>query len=483
MIIDIEYRQDDLYISYFDKEGNVQFITVPLAAEQQFNWEYAESYEADKTRMSWDDKWVKKTWKKERRYSWNNPNREMFRLSKYRIEEILSEIEDVMAPAREYNRPKKYYIDIETEVTDGFPEAELAQNRVLSIAIANDQNRLYVLGLKDLSDAEQDAIERDVNEYYEKAGVFKRFNANPWQFNYVKFESEQEMLYTFFSRLVPKMPCLTGWNFIEYDWKYLVNRCANVHPAIDPAICSVAGRLQGKNKLPVHRLVVDYLEIYKKWDRTVKIKESNRLDFVAEKTIGVGKMKYNGSIKDLYEHDFYRFILYNTIDSSLIYYMDKKLNTMSTFLSLAHVGSVEVNKAFSPIWVTEALMTREFLKMGKVFVERKKDDKAQQEFQGAYVKEPIVGMHQFVTCYDFASLYPNTMMQYNISPETYRGKKPVEALQPGEIITAAGTVFDNSHDSVLRKILKDLYGKRKSTKKNYLAVAKEIDHLEHLLNK
>ena len=130
-------------------------------------------------------------------------------------------------------------------------------------------------------------------------------------------------------------------------------------------------------------------------------------------------------------------------------------------------------------------MAREFLKMDKVFCDNKDTSAEQAEFQGAYVKEPIKGMHQFVTCYDFASLYPNTMMQYNISPETYRGKKKLlhgDTLQPGEIMTASGCVFDNSHDSVLRKILKDLYGRRKDTKKNYLDVAKEIDHLQHLLN-
>ena len=482
MIIDIEARQDDLYVSYFDKDGNVDYISVPTPVEEQFNWEVGDPYESDKTITAWDGKRVKKTKKTDRKYQWNNPNREFFRLSKYRIEEILTGRPDLMAPAREYNRPKKYYIDIETEVTDGFPEADKAQNRVLSIAIANDQNRLYILGLKDMSDEEIYSIEKSVNEYYEKSGVFKKFNSAPWQFNYVKFDSEYEMLYTFFSKLVPKMPCLTGWNFIEYDWKYLVNRCAKVHPRIDPAICSVSGRLQGKNRLPVHRLVVDYLEIYKKWDRSIKIKESNRLDYVAEKSIGVGKIKYNGSLKDLYDRDFYHFIFYNAIDASLIYYMDKKLNTMSTFLSLAHVGSVEVNKAFSPIWVTEALMAREFLKMDKVFCDNKDTSAEQAEFQGAYVKEPIKGMHQFVTCYDFASLYPNTMMQFNISPETYRGKKSLEALIAGEIRTASGSAFDNSSDSVLRKILKNLYGQRKDTKKSYLAVAKEIDELKHALN-
>ena len=482
MIIDIETRADDLYISYFNKAGEIDYISVPLKPRDMFNWEEAYSYEGAQGVTTWDDKPVKKANKTDKKFEWKNPNREFFRLSKYRIEEILAENAELVAPAREYNKPKKHFIDIETEVTDGFPDAESAENRVLTIAIANDRGKIHILGLEDLTAEEIVAIEKSVNDYFEKAGVFKRFKSEPWIVNYIKFNSEYDMLYTFFSRMVPKMSCLTGWNFIDYDWKYLINRCAKVSPKIDPAICSVSARLHGKNRLPLHRLVVDYLEIYKKWDRSIKIKESNKLDYVAEKAIGVGKIKYGGNLKDLYTRDFFHFVFYNAIDAALIHYLDQKLNTMSTFLSLAHVSQVEINKAFSPIWQTEAMMTREFLSMNKVFLERKKDDQEQKEFEGAYVKQPVIGMHHYVTCYDFASLYPNTMMQFNISPETYCGKKNKVELRPGEILTASGAVFLNDHDSVLRKILKNLYSRRKSTKGDYLQVEKEKAYLQKLLS-
>jgi DNA polymerase elongation subunit (family B) len=484
MIIDIEPKhsngRSELYVSYFNKAGDVDYISVPLTDKELFNWvEATGAYEADKDVKTWDNKHVKKLMRSDKKFNFNNPNREFFRLSKYRIEEILSGSPELMEPAHQFNKPKMYFVDIETEITDGFPDAETALNRVLSIAIANDQGKLFVLGLKELSAEKQVAMERNINEYFEKQGVHKKFKTKPWTFSYVKFDSEYEMLYTFFSQLVPKMPCLTGWNFIQYDWMYLVNRCDKIYPKIDPGICSVSGRLTGRNRLPLHRLVVDYLDIYKKWDRVIKIKESNRLDYVAEKAVGVAKVKYNGSLKDLYEKDFFHFIFYNAIDSALIYYIDRRLNTMSTFLSIAHVAQVEINKAFSPIWVMEALMTREFLSMGKVFVEKRDNGLDQAEFEGAYVKQPDIGMHQFVTCYDFASLYPNTMMQFNISPETWRGKGGTAGA--GEIKLASGSVFDNSEDSVLRKILKGLYGRRKQTKNKYLQVSKEVDHLKKIL--
>ena len=41
-----------------------------------------------------------------------------------------------------------------------------------------------------------------------------------------------------------------------------------------------------------------------------------------------------------------------------------------------------------------------------------------EKFEGAYVKEPQVGMHKWVMSFDLNSLYPHLIMQYNISPET-----------------------------------------------------------------
>jgi DNA polymerase elongation subunit (family B) len=42
-----------------------------------------------------------------------------------------------------------------------------------------------------------------------------------------------------------------------------------------------------------------------------------------------------------------------------------------------------------------------------------KDDR----FEGAYVKDPQVGRHDWVASFDLNSLYPHLMMQYSISPE------------------------------------------------------------------
>lgn len=465
MIVDIQVRTTDenklkdLYISYFDKSGNIDFHSIPLNHDRDaFVWDECAPVDrnANKKFMTWDGKCVKRV-----------PS---IRLNKYRIEEILMlKSEEELAPLLEFNIPKKFVIDIETEVIDGFPDAESAANRVLSISIVNcTDKKVTVLALQPLQNMDLDKIETDINKYFEKFG-------DKWKLNFLNFESEYDMIYTFFSKFMHKMPCITGWNLINYDWMYLINRCPKLK--IDPAICSSSKVLIGKNQLPQHRLIVDYLEVVQKWDRVIKIKENFKLDYIAEVATGLSKIKYNGSLKDLYEQEFVKFIYYNAVDSVLVHYIDKKLNTLATFFKLAQVSRIETNRVFSPVWTLDCLMTREFFNRGQVFV-AKENTADQQHFEGAYVKEPVPGLHEWVTCYDFASLYPNTMMQFNISPESYKRKAEIGAEHAeDEIVTSNNNIFDNSKDSVLRTILQDLYSRRKGTKKKMLDINKEIDTL------
>lgn len=449
-------RVKDLNISYFDKNGEIAFKEVPLEQKDAFTWGFARG--SDKPEpgiMSWD----KRSVRKER----------SLRLNRYRIEEILSDKAEEVKDIFEFNVPKKYIIDIETEVTDGFPDPELALNKVTAISIVNCTDKsVTVLALNELSQIEQDTIGKQVNEH------FKKYN-DTWTFRYFRFESEYDMLYTFFAKLMHKMPCITGWNVLGFDWPYLVNRCERIK--IDPSICSVTKTLLGKNRLPQHRLIVDYLDIVKKWDKVIKIKENYKLDYIAEQATGISKIKYAGNFKDLYEQDYNKFIFYNAVDSVLIYYIDKKLNTLTTLFKLSEVAKVEINRVFSPVSVQEALMGREFYKRGKIFVDIERTQE-QKHFEGAYVKNPIVGLHNWVSCYDFASLYPNTIVQFNISPESYKGKSLDGKAKEGQIVTSNNNIFDATEDSVLRTILVDLYGQRKSTKRKMLDINKEIAKLE-----
>lgn len=288
MLVDTQFLTNTkkLVISYVDKSGDIKL--------KYFNWEEPTKYvtcdDNDKDKhpiyKSWDGKSVKQV-------QVNVPDR-------YAIYEFLDSL-----PAKEkeeifeYNLPNIYFVDIETEIIDGFPEAEEAPTRVLAISVVYE-DKIILLGLKDLSVEVQDRIRNNTNKYFEK------FNAN-YKFKYVKYDDEFDMLYAFFHKMVPKMPLITGWNFVNYDWVYLVNRSRKLSKwvngkeyNIDPSVSSLTKRLNKvwstNYEMPAHRMIFDYMQLYEICDTTIKVKESSSLDFVASKLVGVEKIKYLQSI-------------------------------------------------------------------------------------------------------------------------------------------------------------------------------------------
>jgi DNA polymerase elongation subunit (family B) len=465
MIVDIENRGSYLKVSHFTEEGDIGYVEVHIPEDQRFNWESCSPSDSRKDK-EWKD-WMGNPVKKSKTEKYD----------KYRMAQILIDApSELTKPLWEFQNPKKYFVDIEVEITEDAGSAldtENAKNRVISIGIATDKCKLIVLGLDPLTNEQQASIHKKVNEYFKKTG-------DEWTFKYKQFQTEYDMLYTFFKELGPKMPVITGWNWLGYDWPYLTNRARKL--GIEPKIISPAKYLIGKGQLPMHLLMFDYLEIYKKWDRVIKIKESNRLDYVASKAVGFKKIEYNGTLRDLYQSDFENFIYYNCVDCALVHYIDQKLKTMQTFFKIAMISGVEINRCLSPVWSTEVMMLRKFLERKQVFTSVKKDE-VHVKFAGGYVKEPLKGLHEWIACYDFASLYPNTMVQWGISPEIYKGKNLVS---PNEnwIKTASGAFFGSAEDDpILKIIIKELYSRRRKTKDRMLELELEIDNLEKLLKK
>lgn len=456
-MIDVEQLQDRFRISHFGKDGQVKFKEIAIPKTEKFRWDNAGTDRRDPFFLSWDGKPVKKV-----RANY---------LSKFRTEEFFASLPaGYMDEIYEFNRPDVWFCDIEVEVGEEFPDPVIAATPVTTVALVSSTGQVHVLGTKKLSHDQILSIQKRLVEH------FSKFSSDII-FQYTHFESEAEMLYTLFDDWFRRIPLLTGWNFVGFDWKFLVNRAKRL--GVDPSRCSVNGVLKGEDNLPMHKIVVDYLELYKKWDRVIKVKENNKLDTVATAALGIPKVKYNGTLMDLYNTDFETYVFYNAVDTFLVFLIDIKLKTLQTFLMLGNVTRVEALKAFSPIWMTEAIVTREFYKRKRVVIDTHRSNTKAGSFEGAYVKKPIPGLYEDLSIFDFASLYPNTMVQWNISPESFKGRN----IDPGptEVKTASGSVFDNSEDSVLRSVLLTYYGMRKESKKKSFDIEKELDVLKRVL--
>jgi len=353
---------------------------------------------------------------------------------------------------------------------------------------------VVLMGLKDLSEKELKQMEIDMAKY------FSPFKKN-YKVTYLQYATEYDMMYDLFHTHIPKMSVLTGWNFINYDWVYLINRAERL--GIDPSIVSFTKRLTATKRapherMPKHRLIVDYMDLYAKWDTSVKVKESNKLDFVASKVVGLPKLKFNGTLKTLYENDYYTFMLYNIVDTILVQLIHEQRKYIDVMLGISSLARIRMNDAYSTIAVTEGVLRKPFReKMGIVLV----NDYSSEVFEsikGGWVKNPAIGMHKWVACYDFASLYPMTMRQFNIAPESYKGVKINDQysvfrnkkmlIDESDIILSIKdddnnivreTVFRNE-DSVTKQMLTDVYTNRKSHKKNMMIEKNIYNDLEDI---
>jgi DNA polymerase elongation subunit (family B) len=510
VLIDTQYliNTRKLVVSYVDKTGDIKL--------KYYDWQtplkYVTCEDNDPQRhpdyKSWDNKHVKQI-------EVNHPDR-------YAVYEFLDALpEKERDEIFEFNLPKIFFIDIETEIVDGFPEAadvlnadgtvkkEGAATQVLSISIVYD-DKIILLGLKEMPEDMQNRILENTNKY------FKKFNAD-YKFKYIKYEDEFEMLYAFFNKMVPKMPLITGWNFLNYDWLYLVNRCRKLSKwvngkeiKIDPAVSSFTKRMNKvwstEYEVPAHRMVFDYMQLYEICDTSIKVKESSSLDFVSNKLVGVDKIKYTGSLQKLYEDDFETFMYYNAVDSVLVQKIHDARNYISIIFAISALAKIRVvdivsqmNNALGSLAITEGVLRNRFRDMENIILF--KDENAirsgESGIAGGWVKDPVVGMNKWVVIYDFASLYPTTMLQFYIAPETFIGVKTEEEDEycfngnqrikidsDKHVVCINGVVFEKRLSPTLRMI-EDVYLDRKTNKKimmqkkeEYKAVMDEIKQLE-----
>jgi len=467
MLLDVSQEGKHLHVSYYDEAGRTRFKLFDLQKEDMFNWNICEvgDKDADPVITNWDGRPVKKV---KTKY-----------LNKYRVIEYIDNLPDFHKETIfGYHFPRTYFIDIEVEVTDAFPEPSIAANEITAICIVTPERQCIVLATKPLDKKIQQKIQNQMDNHFKDID-------DDFSFIFKDFESEYDLLYTFLDSFVKKFPMMTGWNFVNFDWQYIVNRAKRI--GIDINICSPIGETFGRHKFPCHVGVMDYLDIYKKWDRTVDIKENFKLDTVGEEVVGIRKVKYDGTIQDLYEKDYPKYIFYNVIDTALVYLIHQKIRTMDIALTISHMSQISIFKAGSPVAITEALLAREFLTKNKVMaIDPKGKPSKREQFEGAFVKEPITGMHGAVAAFDFASLYPSIMRQMNVSPESFIKKVSPEKrnaeISDDRIVAVTGAVY-NTERSILKDVLTRLYSQRKEYKKLSFKYQQEAYEMEKELNK
>jgi DNA polymerase elongation subunit (family B) len=376
-------------------------------------------------------------------------------------------------------------IDIEVASDDGFPEPGQANYPVISIAYRTSRDGIYyVWGLGSYDPAK---TELDLQ------GDFIR---------YVRCEDEEELMLkflTFWSHNCPDI--ITGWNIRFFDIPYLINRTNRILGEEVTKKFSPFGitkyrqiGLKGKN-LDAFEIYgvqqVDYFDLFQKFGYSYGTQSSYSLDHISSVVLGEKKLSYDeyGSLHTLYKSNHQKFIDYNIRDVMLVDKIDKQTGLMDLALIIAYKGGVNYMDTFGTTAIWDSIIYR-YLHERKIAVPPNMR-KHKSDYPGGYVKDPVVGMTKWITSFDLNSLYPNLIVQYNMSPETllsgpgdftasgvdYYLENDIDPeLRDRDVAVAAnGSMYRKDKRGIMPEIIVGLYDERKSVKKEMLTLKQQYE--------
>jgi len=249
--------------------------------------------------------------------------------------------------------------------------------------------------------------------------------------NTILFETEYEMLDSFLD-IIQDADVLSGWNSEGYDIPYTVNRVTRVLSKEDTRRFCLWDQFPKKREYEkygkqavtydlIGRVHLDSLELYRKY--TYEERHTYRLDAIGEMEVGENKTVYEGTLDQLYNNDFRKFIEYNRQDTALLDKLDKKLKFIDLANTLAHECTVLLQTTMGAVAVTEQAIVNESHHRGLIVPSRpKRDEDAVNQAAGAYVAYPKKGLHDYIGSMDINSLYPSVIRALNMGPETIVGQ-------------------------------------------------------------
>ena len=248
--------------------------------------------------------------------------------------------------------------------------------------------------------------------------------------NTIVFDDEAEMLKTFLD-LIEDADVLSGWNSEGYDIPYTVNRITRVLSKDDTRRFCLWGQFPKERTFErfgaesqtydlIGRVHMDYMQLYRKY--TYEERHSYSLDAIGEYELGESKTAYEGTLDQLYNQNFKKFIEYNRQDTLLLNKLDEKLQFIDLANEIAHDNTVLLPTVMGAVAVTEQAIINEAHERGLVVPNRKRVDEEDTAAAGAYVAYPKKGVHEWVGAVDINSLYPSAIRALNMGMETVVGQ-------------------------------------------------------------
>lgn len=486
MILDNQFLTDkngnvNLLTTYFNKDGELKMNRIVLQPHQAYNWKHVHearnpnAIKADPDHMS---VLLKPVYKDFFEYEKIDDKLEYTRVVEILEENNCEFLHDVPTSIQH-----NWFSDIEVEVDDdGFPDADNVRTPINTITACSG-TRMMLWSRKKIPQQMVERIQKRIVEYHEMTK------------NYIlevrDFDNERDMMIDYLNWMKTDVNAICGWNYIGYDWKYIVNRCVNklaipIFEIISPTKSShhIKSSYGERVEAPYHKYIYDYqqLIIAEAQSSCGKVFELNA---VAEKVLGFKKVEHKMDFQIFYRDYFEDYCFYNCIDSALV----EQIHNVKKMANCHWAASGLLKQSlyvvlFETIIPWEGVLAYEMRHRNLVVVKRntKKQDLT---FPGAFVYPvPKAGVFNMVCGLDFASLYPSCIRNINISAETLLkvvDNPDTYKVQEGESLSPSGAVFSNKEQGIIPFIMEKYYKIRKNYKKEMKFSFKTMEDFHDIL--
>ena len=237
------------------------------------------------------------------------------------------------------------------------------------------------------------------------------------------YDNEKQMLHDFVVFVKKTDPdILSGWNFVSFDLFYIMNRLNKL--GFDYKKLSNFEQFTltpGDNNQPARvnlagYVCLDQLDLYRMFTFTKK--ENYKLGNIAQIELGETKIQLPYPINEMYWKALNKTIEYNIKDTDLLVKLENKLGHINLLNEIRKICHISFGSSMSSLAQIDGL-TISFLKK-KLMCSKDADKEIEKKkYPGAFVKEPIPGVYNWVTDFDFSSLYPSIIMTYNIGVNNF----------------------------------------------------------------
>ena len=330
---------------------------------------------------------------------------------------------------------------------------------------------------------------------WDKANIHERLHDIKSKIDVITFDTEESLLRKFVAIMrVNKPHMITGWNINGFDIPYICARISNILTDTDVSSLSTFGKVDiiegtddfGKPsvKYQIRGLIqFDYLELYKKF--ILSHRPNYKLDTIGAIEVGHSKLEFDGTLSDLYHNDPQRYVDYNIMDTRLVGMIDDKLKLIDLGLYVMYYAKCMPNDIFGTVAVWDCILYNSLKKRDIVVPFKKSHTKA--SYGGGYVKDPRLGISEWVVSADYTSLYPKIIGQCNISPETLVHQEvftegvtendfldgTAKPRYSNHTVTPNGAYYINDIEGVIPHEINKVFNARKEAKSESKKLAKE----------